>query len=177
MSHRGALAGRERRLSESGMDMGFEDEGDVVSETPRGLSIAEHIMLIFVRLLGTALLIFGLIVAVLVVLEAWKLYQEPERIERFAFAVEQGSNLDKILLFDTATTAAEEGTAPSRTRDDNLRLSYFAAWFIVLALMLVLCILAMSAVSTGGQLALYDSNVRRLSRQVIREAKKMKHAA
>ena len=126
---------------------------------------------IIVRAIGIGLIIAGLVLAVFVMLEAWGLYKYPERIEAFAEAVEQGSNIDKTL-------------APRRTGDDlqsfslgaaeasdesSIRLSYFFAWFIVFILMALLSRIAITAVSTGGKLALYDLEVKRLAKALTEE--------
>jgi len=50
-----------------------------------------------VRLLGAALICFGLVTAYLALNESWMLYREPERIERFRLAVEAGSRIDASL--------------------------------------------------------------------------------
>ena len=181
--------------------MGYDD---MLQEEPRtALSTAQHMLGLCVRLLGLAVLVAGVWTAVIVITEAWGLYQEPARIERFAAAIERGSNLDKAfaprLEVDSppeSESAERPGAAPERrTGADpvvstnvpegagadgqyySLRLSYFAAWFVGLALLVVLGILAMSAISTGGQLALYDMQVKRLSREIVHEVQRMKKAA
>src|SRR5205823_13644738 len=52
---------------------------------------------IFVRLAGVLLLLVGLVVGIQVVMEAWDLYRSPEYIERFSWAIEKGTNLDKSI--------------------------------------------------------------------------------
>ncbi|MGH6636283.1 MAG: hypothetical protein ACRED0_09190, partial [Gammaproteobacteria bacterium] len=44
------------------------------------------------------------------------------------------------------------------------KLSYFAAWGIVIMLLLLIGRLAMIAIKTGGELALYDRHVKHLAR-------------
>jgi hypothetical protein len=56
----------------------------------------------------------------------------------------------------------------------NFRPSYFAGWFLVLLLMLVASITAIAAVSAGGRLVLYDTDIRQLSRAVIKEVRRNK---
>ena len=185
--------------------MGYDD---MLQEEPRtALSTAQHMLGLCVRLLGLAVLVAGVWTAVIVITEAWGLYQEPARIERFAVAIERGSNLDRAFaprlevdsppeLESKSESAERSGAAPEiRTGADpmasanvpegagadgqyySLRLSYFAAWFVGLALLVVLGILAMSAISTGGQLALYDMQVKRLSREIVHEVQRIKKAA
>lgn len=56
-------------------------------------SALTEVITIIVRLLGMVVLLVGLYIGIKVVFEAWHLYEEPQRIERFAKAIEQGSNL------------------------------------------------------------------------------------
>ena len=150
---------------------------------PRALTIFQQIVAIFVRLLGLGLLVIGIGTAVVVIFEVWNLYKEPVRMERFATAIEKGSNLDKIFALPAAvvsdvTQPAEGGEAAAEPvtseyeRPSHLRLSYFAAWFLVLLLLFVLSVVAVSAVSAGGRLALYDTDVRQLSRAVVKEIRR-----
>ena len=67
-----------------------------------------------------------------------------------------------------------EVTAAPVADNGNLRLSYFAAWFLVLLLMLVGSIVAISAVSAGGRLVLYDTDIRQLSRAIVKEVRRNK---
>lgn len=144
---------------------------------PRALSVFQHALAILVRLLGLVFLVIGIGAAVMILREAWGLYQQPAQIERFALAIERGSNLDKIFALPVQERAAagEEATpaaADATGAPQSFRLSYFAAWFLVLLLMLVGSIVAISAVSAGGRLVLYDTDVRQLSRAVIRELRR-----
>ena len=155
--------------------MGYYDydnpgEGQAARAAPaRGvLGTLQAIVALLVRLLGMGLIGIGLAIGISIVLEAWELYKAPERIDRFAVAIEQGSNIDSAFrsLADKASeeAAGEAGEANSEgqrraraaasTGPGGFRLSYFAAWVIVLALMLVVGMLAMSAASTGARLAL-----------------------
>lgn len=144
---------------------------------PRALSIFQQFLAVLVRLLGLCILVIGIGATAIILREAWMLYQEPSRIDRFALAIEEGSNLDKIFALEgeKAEEAEEAGTPttdiPAST---SFRLSYFAGWFLVLLLMLVGSIVAISAVSVGGRLVLYDTDIRRLSRAVIKEVRRNK---
>lgn len=125
---------------------------------------SEGIIGLVVRLAGIALLVLGAALALKVVVEAVGLYQQPSRIERFARAVEQGSHIDRVLSPDTDHVATDSGgaTAQAATAAPTvLRLSYFAAWFIVLMLLLVVSGIAVSLVSAGGRLALGAGQPRR----------------
>lgn len=160
----------------------------------------QQITSVIVRLIGMMVLFVGLYVGLKVILEAWGLYQQPERIEVFAAAIERGSNIDQIFSAavqgmsteisddvvipadgaptDSASPAEERSAMPqSSASGKGLRLSYFAAWLIVMMLFLIIGSLAMSAISTGGRLALYDTDMRRFSRQLARDFSKLRKAA
>ncbi len=134
---------------------------------------------ILVRSLGLIMLIIGLYVGIKVIFAAWELYDEPQKIERFADAIDHGSNLDSTIsslaagALSTSNTAnAETPRAEVTQADDSLRVSYFLAWFLAVLLLMIISGLAMSAIKTGGQLALYDLEVKRFARQLIEEARK-----
>ncbi|MBL1320965.1 MAG: hypothetical protein COA63_007895 [Methylophaga sp.] len=133
---------------------------------------------ILVRSLGLIMLIIGLYVGIKVIFAAWELYDEPQKIERFADAIDHGSNLDSTISSLTAstlnvkTTDAETPRSDIVRADDSLRVSYFLAWFLAVLLLMIISGLAMSAIRTGGQLALYDLEVKRFARQLIEEARK-----
>lgn len=152
--------------------MGYEDDDQATPTQSR--SIASLVTGAVVRLMGTCLLIAGLVLAAMVMLEAWALYKYPERIEAFAAAVEQGSNIDKTLAPRRSGDGLSSLSLGQAEGDDqvSIRLSYFFAWFIVFILMLLLSRIAITAVSTGGKLALYDLEVKRLAKALIAETSK-----
>ncbi|HEC58634.1 hypothetical protein LCGC14_0733290 [marine sediment metagenome] len=134
---------------------------------------------ILVRLLGLVMLLIGLFIGIKVIFEAWHLYKEPQNIERFADAIEQGSHLDVMLAKFTPQTKAENSEASvqqtlpdAQASPESLRVTYFLAWIIAILLLMVIGGLASSAIRTGGQLALYDLQVKRFARQLINEARK-----
>lgn len=148
-------------------------------------SIYTEILTFIVRVLGLVMLLVGLYIGIKVILEAWHLYEQPQRIERFATAIEQGSHIDSLLASlaepapkptsnetevgpqDIATTSM----SPEPTKPD-IRMTYFLAWAVVILLLMVIGGLASSAIKTGGQLALYDLQVKRFAQQLIKEARK-----
>jgi disulfide bond formation protein DsbB len=132
---------------------------------------------ILVRSLGLIMLIIGLYIGIKVIFEAWKLYEEPQRIERLADAIDNGSHLDNAISSITSSAldvkpSDDSVRAQVSNADDSLRVSYFLAWFLAVLLLLIISGLAMSAIKTGGQLALYDLEVKRFARQLIEEARK-----
>lgn len=154
--------------------MGYEDRDDVmVEEEPGTTRLVSLLVAALVRAVGLAVLLVGLWVGVKVILEAWALYEDPSRIVRFAEDIQRHSNLDGVI-----GSIAGDGERPrSENAGSGLRLSYFAAWFIVLLLMFVIGSLAMAAIATGGQLVLYDLQVRHHSRAVVREVRRLRRAA
>jgi hypothetical protein len=138
---------------------------------------------LLVRGAGLVLLVVGLIVALAVIVSAWSLYLSPSHIERFAQAVEQGSHLD--LTLSRATQRGQQqldssdraGVSPAPRAPNNVamtaqpgfRFSYFVAWLIAILLLLLVGRLAIAAVRTGGELALYDVQVKKLARALIAE--------
>ncbi len=139
-----------------------------------------QISMLVVRGIGVLLLLVGLWIGLRVIGEAWALYDNPDRIQRFAKAVERGSNLDKTLI--TASTkpppppaqlghnAREATPAAPASPSAEFRLSYFAAWAIAILLLMLIGRLAMSAIKTGGELALYDLQLKHFANRLIREA-------
>ncbi len=142
-------------------------------------SATTDLLSIVVRLLGLVMLLIGLFIGVKVIFEAWDLYKEPQNIERFADAIEQGSHLDVMLAKFTAGAKVDNNESLTQqpaqkveTNKESLRLTYFLAWIIAILLLMVVGGLASSAIKTGGQLALYDLQVKRFARQLIAEARK-----
>ena len=136
-----------------------------------------------VRVVGVVVLFVGLWVGIKVILEAWALYEQPQRIVRFADDIQKHSNLDGVI--GSLGVVADEGAAQpgannaqaavsKKGASNGLRLSYFAAWFIALLLIFVIGSLAMSAITTGGQLALYDLQLKRYSRSLIKEVRRLR---
>lgn len=132
-----------------------------------------EVLAVIARLMGLIMLLIGLIIGIKVILEAWSLYDEPQRIERFANAIDQGSNLDQLLRsFSQKTTSAENESATiaeTSAQQPSLRISYFLAWIIALLLLMVIGGLAASAIRTGGQLALYDLQVKHFANELIKQ--------
>lgn len=137
--------------------MGYADRDEQERETPRPsptpdvLDRVGDVIGLVVRLVGVALLSVGIAVGLKVVAEVFDLYNQPQTIERFADAIEQGSNLDAVFAPERAPAADD---APARSGPPPLRLSYFAAWIVVLMLLVVVSGIAMSIITTGGRLAL-----------------------
>ena len=141
-------------------------------------------MAIIVRVIGLFLLLAGLWVAIQVMLEALELYQKPQKIERFAIAIEQGSNIDKSLvsLRDSISQGSEDEdgnaiTSPapqskSYQSPGNVRVSYFLAWVIVILLLLLIARISLTAIKTGGELVLYDMQIKQFAKMLVRESSK-----
>ena len=89
-----------------------------------------------------------------------------------ATAIEAGSNIDKIFspvrdsLLEQDEINAEHKSS-LEIKSDNFRISYFIAWVIDLLLLLLLARISIMAIRTGGELALYDAQIKRLARQIV----------
>ncbi len=131
-------------------------------------SIAQSTMSWLVRLAGLVLLGVGLWAALGVINEAWSVYQNPKssRVESLARAIDEATRIDTVL----APSQRADAGAAGPERASTLRLSYFIAWPIVMLLLLLVGRLAMAAMKTGGELALYDVQIRRFARELMREA-------
>jgi hypothetical protein len=146
---------------------------------------------IFVRLAGVLLLLVGLVVGIQVIIEAWDLYRSPEHIERFSWAIEKGTNLDKSIAALTKSPLP-----PSKTNepgeqldqaarspdtqayvDESIKLSYLLAWIIAILLLMLIGRLALAAIKTGGELALYDREVKGFARTLLKETSKLQRGS
>jgi len=133
-------------------------------------SVAQSTMSWLVRLAGLVLLGVGLWAALSVINEAWSIYQNPKssRVESLARAIDEATRIDMVLAPSQRAEAGTDAAGPERA--STLRLSYFIAWPIVMLLLLLVGRLAMAAMKTGGELALYDVQIRRFARELMREA-------
>lgn len=159
----------------------FEQASDADDWTDR----TTRILNVVVRGTGLVLLLTGVYVALLVISSAWSLYDDPASIESFAHAIERGSNLD-LTLSQSATAGRRQLEAPAAdaevTQESEsaaapvFRFSYFAAWLIAILLLMLVGRLAIAAVKTGGELALYDVQVRKLARALLQERTRSERA-
>ena len=149
----------------------FED----VDQDTRWLDNTTQITPLIVRAVGFILMIVGLWIGLKVINESWSLYQQPQNIERLARAIEKGSNLDKALTSATPNadlnSADSIGAQASRVNEVNsalgFRLSYFVAWIIGILLLMLVGRLAIAAIKTGGELALYDLQIKRFAKYLV----------
>ncbi len=158
-------------------DNNNEEETETSQPTMSSFNEAsKDVMSIIVRFCGLMLLFIGLWIAVQVFNEALALYKDPANIERMATAIETGSNIDKsiapirdsILGEDTSET---ESAAKTKDNKDGFRISYFIAWVVDLLLLLLLARISLAAIKTGGELALYDTQIKRFARQIVKANK------
>ena len=146
----------------------------------------KNVMSFLVRLLGLFLLLVGLWVALWVLLTAQSLYQHPEQIEIFAAAIEKGSNIDKTMaslrenlvveneLDNGVQNYTETDRRPSSTGSGNIRISYFFTWIIVMLLLLLVARIALATIKTGGELVLFDMQIKHLARMLAKESHKIR---
>ena len=145
-----------------------------------------NILGFLVRLLGFFLLLAGLWVALQVLLTAKDLYEHPENIERFAVAIEKGSNIDKTLapIRDSLMVGSDTRNGVKQYNDTeqrpatvgagDIRVSYFFAWVIVLLLLLLIARISLTAIKTGGELVLFDMQTKQLARMLAKESNKIR---
>lgn len=138
---------------------------------PNLADVGSDLMSIIVRVLGFALLLAGLWIAVHVMLEAVELYENPKKIERLAGFIEQGSNIDKSLV-SLRNSVEEEASEEIRTQipQGNIRVSYFFAWIIAILMLMLIARISLTAIRTGGELVLYDVQIKRFARHLVRES-------
>ena len=148
----------------------FDDVSDRADWTSRSTNIAQFI----VRTFGFILMIVGLWIGLKVINESWGLYKQPQNIERIAVAIEQGSNLDKSLSSVRSENVASADNTARNVAEVNsalgFRLSYFAAWIVAILLLMLVGRLSIAAVKTGGELALYDVQIKKFARQLIEQS-------
>ncbi len=154
------------------------DEGETETVQTPMQSINEaskDVLSIVVRMCGLILMFIGLYIAIQVFNEALSLYKDPANIERVAIAIEAGSNIDKSIapLRDSLLGDDEESSEAKVADNTNgIRISYFIAWVIDLLLLLLLARISLMAIKTGGELALYDAQIKKFARQIVNESKK-----
>jgi len=152
----------------------FDDVGQPSNWIENTTQIAQLV----VRSVGFILMFVGLWIGLKVINEAWSLYQQPQNIERFARAIEMGSNLDKALSATNTHKSPIDPTMPNATGDQiqeinealGFRLSYFVAWVIAILLLMLVGRLSIAAIKTGGELALYDLQIKHFAKVLIRQA-------
>lgn len=149
----------------------FKKDRPEVDMTPNLADIGGDLMSIIVRILGFALLLAGLWIAVHVMLEAVELYENPKKIERLAVYIEQGSNIDKSLvsLRDSVDEGASE-EIKAQVPQGTIRISYFFAWIVAILMLMLIARISLTAIRTGGELVLYDVQIKRFARQLARES-------
>ncbi len=133
-----------------------------------------NVMSLVVRLFGFFLLMAGLWVAVVVMLHALELYEKPTKIEELAVYIERGSNIDSSLSSARGgkDKDAEDATLDNSTQQANtdIRVSYFFAWMIAILLLMLIGRISLTAVKTGGELVLYDVQIKRFARELVKES-------
>jgi len=158
-------------------DNNNEEEAETTQPAMSSLNeTSKDVLSIVVRMCGLMLLFIGLWIAIQVFNEALALYKDPTNIERMAIAIEAGSNIDKSIAQTTTSIlgedeAATETATTSNEKTNGFRISYFIAWVVDLLLLLLLARIAIMAVKTGGELALYDAQIKRFARQIVKANK------
>ena len=117
------------------------------------------------RALGLILILVGVWAAVMVVLEAWTLYSNPNSIQYFANSLERHSGLDRLIASRSPSPAQSaagawpdegaQGPEGGVVEPTALKLSYLFAWPLVVLLLLLLGKLASWAIDAGARLAFH----------------------
>jgi len=166
----------------------YEFQDDKKGQTHMSANIGEtsrDVISIVVRVVGLFLLFVGMWVAIQVIHEALDLYRNPGKIERLAVAIEKGSNIDKSIAplkesleseedddtFSSAQTRVDDTTSHNILKKE-FRLSYFIAWVIAILLLLLIARIALMAIKTGGELALYDAQIKRFAKTLLNESRR-----
>ena len=139
-----------------------------------GLSFADLVYKLIssaVRFFGFILMLFGLWIAVMVMLEAVELYENPKRIEQLARHIEKGSNIDASL--SSVSISAENADGSKQNSSNNgkdIRVSYFFAWIVGILMLLLIARISLGAIKTGGELVLYDVQIKRFAKELAKES-------
>ncbi len=155
-----------------------KDEEEAETAQPNMHSFNEagkDVLSIVVRMCGLLLLFIGLWIATQVFNEALSLYKDPANIERVAIAIEAGSNIDKsIAPIRDSLLGVNEADSETKIEEksNGIRISYFIAWVVDLLLLLLLARISLAAIKTGGELALYDAQIKKFARQIVQASKK-----
>jgi hypothetical protein len=153
-----------------------EEEAETTQTTMSSLDEAsKDVLSIVVRMCGLLLLFIGLWIAIQVFNEALALYKDTANIERIAIAIEAGSNIDKSIapIRDSLSGEnIENSEVKTKENPNGIRISYFIAWVIDLLLLLLLARISLAAIKTGGELALYDAQIKRFARQIVNASRK-----
>lgn len=158
-------------------DNNNEEQAETAESAMSSLNeTSKDILSIVVRMCGLMLLFIGLWIAIQVFNEALALYKDPANIERMAKAIEAGSNIDKSIAQTTDSILGDDEsetgtTVKAKENTSGFRLSYFIAWVVDLLLLLLLARIAIMAIKTGGELALYDAQIKRFARQIVKANK------
>ncbi|MGB1799838.1 MAG: hypothetical protein ACPHLK_03295 [Gammaproteobacteria bacterium] len=161
----------------------FDNEEEEQAETSQSSmssfnETSKDVLSVVVRLCGLILLFIGLWIAIQVFNEALALYKDPSNIERMASAIEAGSNIDKSIapihesiLGEDEVSSDVETTVKVKENTEGFRISYFIAWIVDLLLLLLLARISFMAIKTGGELALYDAQIKKFARQLLKANK------
>ena len=160
----------------------FDNENEEQAETSQSSmssfnETSKDVISIVVRLCGLMLLFIGLWIAIQVFNEALALYKDPTNIERMATAIETGSNIDKSIapirdsILGDENAEFETNAAKPVNKADSFRVSYFIAWVVDLLLLLLLARISIMAIKTGGELAMYDAQIKKFARQIVKAKK------
>ncbi len=125
------------------------------------------------RACGLLVLLLGLWVVLKTFAAVQDIYQDPGIVDSWAVEIERRSNLDRTIepVRRGMLGVSEGRNGEQQDLGKGLRLSYFVAWIIVLLLLLLLARIGLMAVKTGGELLLYDTQIKTLAREIVRTSR------
>lgn len=137
----------------------------------------------FVRIVGGIFMLIGIAVAIPVIQECWKLYENPVKVSTLAAKIEMASGLNKALNDWIARTAheskywrpiSEEAKKQllEKEREDRpaaLDFTFFFTWGLVLCLLALIARIGLWALGEGGKLALGGRAEQKFAKAIAHE--------
>jgi len=118
------------------------------------------------QFVGLLLILCGAIGLLLVLLEIWRLYQQPELILTLARALSQATGIDDTLLGASVSKSTEAG--PDGT---PLLASYFLAWVLAFMLLSLAARVSYLSIKGGSRLFSPESRQKPNARNAVKEVK------
>lgn len=123
----------------------------------------------FIRALGVAILLAGLLMCLKVATTAKDLYDDRSAVTKFAQEIEEASRLNKtfeIIVQKMRRMGADPGEKREETGCD---LCYFLSWLLLLLILGIIARIGLAAMAEGGKLALAGMLERKFAKSLARE--------
>ena len=141
------------------------------------------------RTIGLIVLLVGVYWGLKIINEAWSFYKNPAKIEKYVEIVEQATDankfsasvcrfLHKALSQNMSNLSSfkvggrevqvkrKQGELPPL---HPIKLSYFSTWCLLIILWLVIGRIAFLAITTGGKLTIYNADVERTAKAMVKQ--------